>query len=393
MKYSILVPTAISAVLVDAVFDANSNSNVAVYWGQASAGSQQSLATYCQSSDVDVILLSFLHSFPDNLNLHFTSDCATTFHSGLLHCEAIANDIKTCQNLGKKVLLSIGGSTGLYGFQNDNQASEFATTLWNTFAGGSSTERPFNDAVVDGFDFDIENRNATGYSALAKTLKDHFSKANKPYYLSAAPQCFYPDASVGDLLASVELDFIFIQFYNNACNVDAHFNWDTWAQMALTGTNSKAKLFLGLAGSPSAAASGYLPDLDKVRSTIDTISKGTNFGGIMLWDASQGFANQVDGKSYVTQMKGILDSVRGNQHQNNAENKSSIPGSSNDSSSGASTSTVTEYSTSTSVTSALNLTPATNNPKHSATRVSASQGSTTESFLTEILRFTKRALF
>ncbi|CEP64650.1 glycoside hydrolase family 18 protein LALA0_S12e03752g [Lachancea lanzarotensis] len=381
MKCSIflVVPTIFSAVMA-AVFDANSNSNVAVYWGQASAGSQQSLGTYCQSSDVDVILLSFLHSFPENLNLHFTSDCPTTFHSGLLHCEAIANDIKSCQNLGKKIMLSIGGSAGPYGFQNDSQAAEFATTLWNTFAGGSSNERPFNDAVVDGFDFDIENGNSTGYSAMAKKLKEYYSEADKKYYLSAAPQCFYRDASVGHLIENVELDFVFIQFYNNACNVDAQFNWDTWAQAANAAPNSKVKLFLGLAGSSSAAASGYLSDLQKVRSTVENINKGVNFGGIMLWDASQGFANQVEGKSYVSHMKEILNSTRGNLLALSVEENSS------------SISTVTQYSTSTSVTSALNISPASNDPKPTSTRVPTSQGSKMVNFLAEFMRYTRRAL-
>ncbi|SCU90534.1 LADA_0F04786g1_1 [Lachancea dasiensis] len=290
-------------------FDANSKSNVAVYWGQSSAGSQESLASYCQSSDVDIVLLSFMYSYPSSIGLDFSSACSDSFSDGLLHCDQIGEDIKTCQDLGKKVLLSMGGATGSYGFSSDSEAEQFATTLWNTFGGGSATERPFNDAIVDGFDFDIENQKPTGYAALAKKLRKYFNSASKDYYLSAAPQCFYPDASVGDLLNNADIDFAFIQFYNNYCNVDKQFNWDTWTQFASSAPNPSIKLYLGLPGSATAAGSGYLSDLSLVKSTVESISESSNFGGIMLWDASQSFGNEVDGKTYISQMKSILESV------------------------------------------------------------------------------------
>ncbi|SCV00503.1 LAME_0G10154g1_1 [Lachancea meyersii CBS 8951] len=291
-------------------FNADSKSNVAVYWGQASAGSQESLASYCQSSDVDIVLLSFLYAFPGNLGLDFSSACSSSFGDGLLHCDQIGQDIKTCQSQGKKVMLSMGGAIGSYGFSSDSEAEDFATTLWNTFAGGSTSERPFNDAVIDGFDFDIENQNPTGYAALAKKLRNYFnSDSSKKYYLSAAPQCFYPDASVGDLMNNAELDFAFIQFYNNYCNVGTHFNWDTWTEFAAGAPNPNIKLYLGLPGSSSAAGSGYLSDMSLVQSTVNSIGESANFGGIMLWDASQSFTNKVDGKTYAAQMKSILNSI------------------------------------------------------------------------------------
>ncbi|SCU96609.1 LAME_0F16820g1_1 [Lachancea meyersii CBS 8951] len=384
MKYCSVAFFIFFSVALVVGFDANSKSNVAAYWGQASAGYQQTLGSYCESPDVDVVLLSFLHSFPENLNLHFTPACSTSYDSGLLRCEQIANDIKKCQSLGKKVLLSMGGSSGSYGFRDDSQATEFATTLWNTFAGGSSSERPFNDAVIDGFDFDIENRNPTGYTALAKKLREYFSSANKQYYLSAAPQCFYPDASVGDLLDNVELDFVFIQFYNNACNVGAQFNWDVWVKQATSTPNSKAKLFLGLAGSPSAAASGYVSDLEKVRSTVNNISRGADFGGIMLWDASQGFANQVEGKSYVAQMKEILNTVQvtENDTQDTDRQEPNVE-----------SGTVTSTTSSTAARSASSSSVVTTTSKSGASRVLTSEGATTLNFLVGALRYTRRALF
>lgn len=289
-------------------FDIDSKSNVAVYWGQASAGSQESLATYCQSDDVDIVLLSFLYQYPSSVGLNFASACTSTFSDGLLHCSTIGEDIQTCQSLGKKVFLSLGGAAGSYGFSNDEEAETFATTLWNTFGEGSGKEeRPFDDALIDGFDFDIENNNPTGYTALVKKLRNYFSSGSKNYYISAAPQCFYPDSSVGELLSNGDVDFAFVQFYNNYCNVDKQFNWDTWLNFAQTiSPNSNIKLYLGLPGSATAAGSGYISDLETIKTTVQTISGSENFGGIMLWDASQGFDNKVDGVAYIAHMKNIL---------------------------------------------------------------------------------------
>lgn len=46
--------------------------------------------------------------------------------------------------------LSLGGAGGSVGFQSDAQAQALADTIWNLFLGGSSSTRPFGDAVLDG---------------------------------------------------------------------------------------------------------------------------------------------------------------------------------------------------------------------------------------------------
>ncbi|CCG20410.1 Cht1 chitinase [Candida orthopsilosis Co 90-125] len=256
-------------------------SNIAAYWGQNAGGSQQSLGNYCSSSPADIIILSFLNNFP-TLSLNFANQCSQTFSDGLLHCSQIGQDIKSCQSKGKTILLSLGGATGNYGFSSDSEAKTFAGTLWNKFGGGQDNERPFDDAVVDGFDFDIENKDQTGYPALAKQLQSYFTSSTKKFYLSAAPQCPYPDESVGDLMSQVDLDFAFIQFYNNFCSIDKQFNWDTWSDYA---SGKNIKLYLGIAGSPSSAGSGYV-DLSTVQDTISKIKNDGSFGGVSIWDIS-----------------------------------------------------------------------------------------------------------
>lgn len=304
---SVLLFAATYLVGLVAAFDGLSKSNVAVYWGQNSYGGQQRLSTYCESDAVDIVLLSFLYAFPNNLQVDFSNACGTSYPDGLRHCTTIADDIKTCQSLGKKVLLSLGGALGAYGFSSDAQATTFASTLWDKFGGGSDSERPFDDAVVDGFDLDLENNSQTGTVALGKALRTMFAKdSSKQYYLSAAPQCPYPDASVGEFLAGADVDFAFIQFYNNYCALGSNFNWDTWQTFASgTSPNKNIKLFMGLPGAPSSAGSGYVTP-STVKQYVDQVKSTANFGGIMLWDASSGFGNVVDGTPFVQQMKNIL---------------------------------------------------------------------------------------
>ncbi len=67
--------------------------------------------------------------------------------SGLANCQFMASDIQACQAKGKIITLSLGGATGAATFSSDAQAESFADLVWNTFLGGSSSTRPFGNAV------------------------------------------------------------------------------------------------------------------------------------------------------------------------------------------------------------------------------------------------------
>lgn len=318
---------ATGIVGANAAFDINASNNLVMYWGQSSAGSEQSLGDYCQQTAGDVYVLSFIYEFGTGSSVPELNigSCYDTFSgTDILTCPDIGSDIKTCQSLGKKVLVSLGGAVGTYGFTSDSQAESTADDLWNMYGGGSSDTRPFGDAIVDGFDLDIENNEPDYYPALVSQLRSHFDGASKDYYITAAPQCPYPDASVGLTLSSSQIDMIWIQFYNNYCSLSgSEFNWDTWQKFADdTSPNSDIKMFVGLPGSSSAAGSGYV-DPSVVESTLQGISSA-NFGGIMLWDASQGFSNEVDGITYAQSMQNILDNLSGSDSGSSEETSSSV---------------------------------------------------------------------
>lgn len=210
----------------------------------------------------------------------------------------VGKDIVTCQGLGKTILLSIGGATYTESeLASSADATTAAKNVWAAFGPktSSSTTRPFGDAVVDGFDFDIETQGLTNLDVFAqelRTLSD--AETSKKYYLTAAPQCPYPDqADKSFLQGAVSFDAVFVQFYNNNCGTDKFvtgsttqsvFNmatWDTWA--STTSKNKDVKVFVGVPGSTSAATTGYV---DQATLTdIITYSKTfKSFGGIMSWD-------------------------------------------------------------------------------------------------------------
>lgn len=306
-------------------FSASGNDNVVVYWGQNSAGgsdTQEQLSYYCQDDATDILVLSFLNIFYSTGDLpavNFGNACEGTYFDGtnLLHCSQIGDDIKTCQSLGKKVLLSLGGASGSYGFTDDTEAESFADELWDLFGGGSSDTRPFDDAIVDGFDLDIEGGTSTGYGAFANRMKTHYDSASKDYYLSAAPQCPIPDAFLNSALTTAPFDFIFVQFYNNYCGMqnwasgdsNANFNYDSWDTFVTSESyNSDAKVYLGVPASSSAAGSGYEPASTVVEAANYLQSTYNTFGGVMMWDASQAWANAVsDSQNFAQAVKAGLD--------------------------------------------------------------------------------------
>lgn len=68
--------------------------------------------------------------------------------------------------------------------------------------------------VLDRIDFDIESGGSQHWDDLARYLSA-YSKHGKKMYLTAAPQCPFPDALVGGALKTGLFDYVRVQFYNN----------------------------------------------------------------------------------------------------------------------------------------------------------------------------------
>lgn len=222
-------------------------------------------------------------------------------------------DIKTCQSLGKQVLLSLGGAAATTAFSSDSQASDFATKIWNLFGGGlgeNAELRPFGSAVLDGFDIDNEDHSTAFYSTFVSSLRNAMNTdTSKKYYISAAPQCPRPDASI-PLDAMQQMDYVFVQFYNNGdCNIGKSgfaASLKAWSQ-DLSANGSGPKLFIGAPGCTACAGSGYLSG-DEMAGVIGSAKAAglPNFGGVMLWDGPMAKVNVAGGKDYLSAVKGAM---------------------------------------------------------------------------------------
>ncbi|KAF7364510.1 Carbohydrate-binding module family 5 protein [Mycena venus] len=258
-------------------FDQNRSDNIAIYWGQNSygasfpnaSGSQQNLGIYCQDSNINTIPIAFVDVFFGTggvpvINLADSCQNATFPGTSLLNCGGLSGAISTCQENGIIVTISLGGGSSTVGFSSDSEAESFAETIWNTFLGGQSDTRPFGSAILDGVDLDIENGSPVGYTAFVNRIRVLSRDSVKKYYISAAPQCFFPDAYLGDTLNAVGFDMLYVQFYNNPeCGLE-HFNdpsiwnfdiWDSWAKQS---PNPNIKIYIGAPASEYAAGTGYV---------------------------------------------------------------------------------------------------------------------------------------
>ncbi|KAG1367719.1 acidic endochitinase [Cocos nucifera] len=255
--------------------------SIAVYWGQN--GNEGTLADTCSTGLYAYVNLAFLTTFGNGQTpvLNLAGHCDPSAGT----CTSLSSDIQSCQSQGIKVLLSLGGASGSYSLSSADDAQSVANYLWDNFLGGSSSSRPLGAAVLDGIDFDIEATNGDFFDDLAKDLAQ-FSSQGKKVYLTAAPQCPYPDAHLNTALQTGIFDYVWIQFYNNqqceysSGSIDNLTSaWSTWIS-SVTATN----FFLGLPASTDAAGSGYIPP-DVLTSQVLPAIKGTaKYGGIMVWN-------------------------------------------------------------------------------------------------------------
>ncbi|XP_008791482.1 hevamine-A-like [Phoenix dactylifera] len=254
--------------------------SIAVYWGQN--GNEGTLADTCASGLYSYVNLAFLTTFGNGQTpvLNLAGHCDPSAGT----CTSLTSDIQSCQSQGVKVFLSLGGASGSYSLSSTDDAQNVAQYLWDNFLGGSSSSRPLGAAVLDGIDFDIEATNGDFFDTLAQALSQFSSQGNK-VYLTAAPQCPYPDAHLNTALQTGLFDYVWIQFYNNAqCQYSSGSidnltsAWNTWIS-SVTATS----FFLGLPASPDAAPSGgYIPP-DVLISQVLPAIQGPKYGGIMIW--------------------------------------------------------------------------------------------------------------
>lgn len=300
------------------------------YWGQNAAGPkladsskyEKPLSYFCQEQKYDIIVIGFVVPLFHRLNkdelpginlAHHCAFAANRHYPYLYSCPQIERDIKTCQESGIKVTISIGGSTGNGSLASSGRALKLAHNLWNLFLGGKDSLlvplRPFGSAVLDGVDLDVEQGSYKHYPIFVKELHRLMkTDTSKKFIISAAPQCPYPDRILGPQIDGTPLNdtgeyfnHIYIQFYNNFCwPGDPKWFNSTLTQWLTFATRTGALVFIGLpAGIHASSSPRYYIPPNKLEPIYKSIRNLPGVGGVMLWDCSSDQNNLLGNSSHV----------------------------------------------------------------------------------------------
>ncbi|XP_018838149.2 acidic endochitinase-like [Juglans regia] len=289
MARKLSTPLALFCLLFIALFSGSNAGVICVYWGQN--GNEGSLADACATRNYGIVNIAFLVTFGSGQTpqMNLAGHCNTTTNG----CTGLSNDIRACQNQGIKVILSIGGAAGRYFLSSADDARSVANYLWNNFLGGQSSSRPLGDAVLDGIDFYIKGNTNQHWDELARALST-FSQQKK-VFLTAAPDCPFPDAWLKGALDTGLFDYVWVQFYNNqpcqySSNADNLTNsWNQW------NTIQAGQIFLGLTAAPDAAWTGYIPPNVLTNEVLPSIKNSSRYGGVMLWSRTydEGYSSAI----------------------------------------------------------------------------------------------------
>ncbi|KAL2618823.1 hypothetical protein AAZX31_08G290000 [Glycine max] len=210
----------------------------------------------CATGNYDYVIIAFLPTLGDGQTpmINLAGHC-DPYSKG---CTGLSSDIESCQAKGIKVLLSLGGGAGSYSIASTQDASQLSS-------------RPLGPAILDDIDFDIEDGSNQHWGDLAKFLKGYgMAKQGKQAFITAAPQCPFPDAWIGNALTTGLFDIVCVQFYNNPpCQYNSG---------AITG-------------------SGFIPSADLISKVLPAIKGSAKYGGVMMWsryyDAQSGYSSSI----------------------------------------------------------------------------------------------------
>ncbi|KVI07113.1 hevamine-A-like [Cynara cardunculus var. scolymus] len=272
------------------------NGGIAIYWGQN--GNEGTLAEACATGKFPYVNIAFLNVFGSGATpqMNLAGHCNPASGS----CVSLSTDIRSCQNRGVKLMLSIGGGIGTYSLSSKLDARNVSLYLWNAFLGGKSASvfRPLGDAALNGIDLDIELGSSQFYDDLVRYLKSYCGRGQK-VYITGAPQCPFPDRQMGSALNTGIFDYVWVQFYNNPpCQYTSGNttnlirSWNQWT----TSIRAK-KIFMGLPAATQAAGSGFIPAEVLTSEILPVIKSSPKYGGIMLWskfwDDQSGYSSSI----------------------------------------------------------------------------------------------------
>ncbi|KIH94638.1 hypothetical protein SPBR_05895 [Sporothrix brasiliensis 5110] len=287
---------------------------VTVYFGRSGT---DTLGRICDAGGFDTVVLAYVtaSSEADSATnypaINFGNNCDFSYDwvdnkpsRQLSDCTQLGMDILHCQNLSKKVLLSVSGPW-VQDLANDYEVTTaaggayFAKFLWKAFGPYDETwrgARPFDlddsgtHTVLDGFDFDIDVQfvQPDGYTTLLNRLRWYMDDHNavtkgRTMIMTGAPRCPMADgySQIKDLISTVVFDKLWIQFFgNDLCPAGSSgFYYEAWEQLVGNSMSKDALLYVGLP--PVNDVIGYMND-EQAIALADKLKGRASFGGMMV---------------------------------------------------------------------------------------------------------------
>ncbi|XP_042480580.1 acidic endochitinase-like [Macadamia integrifolia] len=281
---------------------------IAIYWGKNAI--EGTLTNACATNRYAYINIAFLYIFGNSQTpqINLSDHCNPSSDD----CTAVSDGIRYCQNRGIKVMLSIISGGKNYSLSSPSDAKNIADFLWNNFLGGNSSSRPLGDAVLDGIDFNIEDGSTLYWDDLARYLSAYRKQGKKKVYLTAAPQCPYPDRYLGRSINTGLFDYVWIQYYDNpSCDYSSgNVNNLLSSWMQWTSSIPATKIFLGLPS--SIGVSSFVPANVLISQILPVVKTSPKYGGVMLWskysDDQSGYSSSI--KSSVEDVNCVVLSIR-----------------------------------------------------------------------------------
>ncbi len=269
----------------------------------------------------DVINIAFaVPTVPIGSTMTFTPDPA--IYSSV---EEFKNDVARLQSNGKKVLISMGGETGVVGVNTPADAQAFSTSMINIIReyGFDGMDIDFEGQSISlaAGDTDFKNPTSPKVVNLISAFRTILSQFSSDFILSMAPETLFVQGGfssyggpAGAYLPVIyalrnDMDYIHVQHYNTGCmlgldglcygsaNADFHV---AMADMLLQGFPVAGgqqfpalrpdQVAIGLPATGSAAGSGYTVPTE-VHKALDYIIKGQSFGGRYTLRNPSGYPN------------------------------------------------------------------------------------------------------
>ncbi|KAF3772878.1 hypothetical protein EJ110_NYTH56447 [Nymphaea thermarum] len=136
---------------------------MAIYWGSHMRNlNNADLRATCETKHFSHVSLAFLTNFGNGRTPR--PDFGTVCDAETDGCKSLQEDINVCQQLGVKVLLSIGGlDENKYTLASAQEANQLAAQIFDVYLSGNGIDGPLGKVKLDGVDFYVNDASTHGY--------------------------------------------------------------------------------------------------------------------------------------------------------------------------------------------------------------------------------------